>query len=51
MKDDLLDADFSDLLNSNDEIYEVEADDLEINDNVTAYFIGNYTVQTLYEHR
>lgn len=39
------------LININDEIYEVEADDLEVNDNVTVYFIGNYTVQTLYEHR
>ena len=39
------------LVNINGEIYEVEADDLEVNDNVTVYFIGNYTVQTLYEHR
>lgn len=39
------------LVNINGEIYEVEADDLQVNDNVTVYFIGNYTVQTLYEHR
>lgn len=39
------------LVNINGEIYEVKADDLQVNDNVTVYFIGNYTVQTLYEHR
>ena len=39
------------LVNINGEIYEVEADDLQVNDNVTVYFNGNYTVQTLYEHR
>lgn len=39
------------LVNINGEIYEVEADDLEVNDNVIVYFIGNYTVQTLYEHK
>lgn len=39
------------LVNIDGEIYEVEADDLDVNDNVTVYFIGNYTVQTLYGYR
>lgn len=39
------------IVNLDGDLYEVEADDLEVNDRVTCYFIGDETVLTVYEWR
>lgn len=39
------------IVNLDGDLYEVEADDLEVNDRITCYFIGDETVLTVYEWR
>ena len=36
------------IVNLDGDLYEVEADDLEVNDEVTCYFFGEETVLTVY---
>lgn len=38
------------IVNLDGQLYEIEADDLEINDPVTVYSIGQYTLWTKYGH-
>ena len=39
------------IVDTGTDYYEIEADDLEVGDEVTVYFIGNYAVRTLYGWR
>jgi len=39
------------IVNIEGDLYEVEADDLEVGDKVTCYFYGDTTLRTLYEWR
>ena len=39
------------IVNLDGDLYEIEADDLEVGDEVTCYFIGDETVATFYGWR